>query len=323
MKKKLTNSMKKLAGVILLAAMLTGSVTGNTVHAAAYTVTPMNTLMYTVDGTKIYADADLNSQLLKTVFKDQAVNVTGVTSNGWFQITAGGIYYVPGNGLSATTSNSTTSAVTGSTATSTTTTVVSEDVAKAIQGTFSYYTKEQLSSFTKDDIDKMSVNEYIKYLDSYLAGKSNPGQAIKKDNQMTIQTEYDKKVTLNATLTAKNTTEYLLQYRNEYLKDSFWGPVDTLDDVKVSINRAIRYGVNDFTVVCHAYSIGSNSITMKNQVKDLLTEIYDEQGVVFTSTQSYGTFTNDKGTSASGWVMQLTKSTTSSESVTVTPDTTK
>ena len=317
MKRKLLLSVKKSAGVLLVAGMLAGTVTGNTVHAAAYTVTPMNTLMYTVEGTQIYAEADFNSQLLKTVYKDQAVNVTGVTSNGWFQITAGGVYYVPGNGLSATKEKEDTVSL------DTAPSVVSDDVAKAIQGTFSYYTKQQLSAFTKEDIDQMTVNEYIKYLDSYLAGKSSPGQAIKKDSDITIQTEYDKKVKLGATMTASNITEYLLQYRNEYLKDSFWGPVNTLDDVKVSINRAIRYGVNDFTVVCHAYSIGSNATSMKNQVKDLLTEIYDEQGVIFTSTQSYGTFSNDKGVSASGWVMQLTRTTSSSDAVTVTPDTSK
>lgn len=270
-------------------------------YAAEFSVTPTSCIMYTNDKTVVYASADLMATVITGLSANLPVTVTGITSNGWYQVTANGaIYYIPSYGLNKT--------VDSTKITETTTnTSIQQKVKKAIKGTFSYYSEKQLEEFTEEDIEDMNANEYIKYLDSYLAGKGSINNAIKLDTGIEVGKEYETKKVLNAKMTASSVTEYLLDYRNSYLMDSFWGPVDTIDDVKISINRAIRYNVNSFNVVCHQYDIGDSELKMQSKVNKLIQQMKDEQGITFEIKQSYGKFTDKNGNSASGFILEIEK----------------
>lgn len=73
-----------------------------TVSAAEYSVTPVDMILYSNMAAVLYVDADLTSDivLLAENFQENIpIHVTGITSNGFFQVELGAIYYVPGNGL--------------------------------------------------------------------------------------------------------------------------------------------------------------------------------------------------------------------------------
>lgn len=281
--------------------------TGNmrTVLAADYTITQANMVMYSNEGTVVYAQADFASQIITIMNADLPVQVTGITSNGWYQISTGmAIYYIPAEGLHAK-DESATNLNTQSKL------EVQESneskIKKMTKGTFSFYSKIQLDSFTKEDLEEMTPNEYIKYLDSFLVGKSDPGKAIKLDTGMTVQKEFATKTILHAKMKATNVTEYLMEYRNSYLQNSFWGPVDTVEDVKVCINRAIRYDITSFTVVCKEYEIGDNEVKMRSKLDKMLSQVLDEQGIKFEAEMSYSTYRDENGNNASGYILQVKK----------------
>lgn len=71
------------------------------VEAAGYTVTEAKAVLYTNSNTIIFADADENTVVLSQVASDLPIQVTGITSNGYFQISLGGqTFYIQGAGLS-------------------------------------------------------------------------------------------------------------------------------------------------------------------------------------------------------------------------------
>lgn len=73
-----------------------------TVCAAEYSVTAADAILYTNDNTVILADADDSTIVLPTVAANLPIQVTGITSNGYFQITLDGqTYFIHGIGLSA------------------------------------------------------------------------------------------------------------------------------------------------------------------------------------------------------------------------------
>ncbi|MBO5146723.1 MAG: hypothetical protein J6C19_14550 [Lachnospiraceae bacterium] len=75
--------------------------------AAEYTVTETQAVLYTNEYTVILADADENTVVIPAVDADLPIQVTGVTSNGYFRIDLGGqTFYVNGAGLSAPVSDS-------------------------------------------------------------------------------------------------------------------------------------------------------------------------------------------------------------------------
>lgn len=91
---------KYFAG-LLLGIMLMGT----TVSAAEYTVIETSAVLYTNDETVILAEADDSTVVLAEVAADLPIAVTGVTSNGYFQIDLGGqTFYIQGIGLSAASS---------------------------------------------------------------------------------------------------------------------------------------------------------------------------------------------------------------------------
>lgn len=71
-------------------------------QAAEFTVTETNAVLFSTDQAVLYADADLNSPVIlpAEAFPDNApIQVTGITSNGFFRVNVGAEYYVYGNGL--------------------------------------------------------------------------------------------------------------------------------------------------------------------------------------------------------------------------------
>lgn len=71
------------------------------VCAAEYSVTAVDAVLYTNDNTVILADADDSTIVLPTVAANLPIQVTGITSNGYFQIALDGqTYFIHGIGLS-------------------------------------------------------------------------------------------------------------------------------------------------------------------------------------------------------------------------------
>ncbi len=90
-----------IVGFVFGVALLC-SVPAVSASAAEYTVTPAEAVLYTNENTIILADADDGTVVLSEVAADLPIQVTGVTSNGYFQICLDGqIFYIHGIGLSA------------------------------------------------------------------------------------------------------------------------------------------------------------------------------------------------------------------------------
>ncbi len=71
------------------------------VYAASYTVTETNAVLYTVEQAVCYVDADEQAPAVTTLAIGLPIQVTGITSNGWFRIDLNGTYYVKGTALAA------------------------------------------------------------------------------------------------------------------------------------------------------------------------------------------------------------------------------
>lgn len=102
--------MKKIwtaVAAFLMAVTVFATAPAISVSAAEYTVTDVEAVLYTNENTVILADADDNTVVLPTVAADLPIQVTGVTSNGYFRINiAGQTFYIHGIGLSASDSSS-------------------------------------------------------------------------------------------------------------------------------------------------------------------------------------------------------------------------
>lgn len=97
----MSNKMKwntKISFFIILLTLLLSNPLAT--HAqTAYTVSPANEVLFTAGATPIYVQPDLALAPIVTIDANLPVQVTGVTSNGWFQISLNGNYYVTGNML--------------------------------------------------------------------------------------------------------------------------------------------------------------------------------------------------------------------------------
>lgn len=95
-------SKKKLTGkaIALAAAVIALNIIPLRADAAEFSVTQAQAVLYTNEETVIYADADENTAVLTDIASDLPIQVTGVTSNGYFQIFLGNqTFYVNGAGL--------------------------------------------------------------------------------------------------------------------------------------------------------------------------------------------------------------------------------
>lgn len=68
-------------------------------YAAEYTVTDANAVLYTARQAEVYGEPDVNVAAVTVLDVNLPVVVTGITSNGWFRIDLGGVYYVLGDTL--------------------------------------------------------------------------------------------------------------------------------------------------------------------------------------------------------------------------------
>lgn len=92
MKKKILNTvLGTLLGTLLF---------GMTAFAAEFTVTPANAVLYTTAGADLLSDADTNAVALLDMPAGLPFQVTGITSNGYFQVNLNGqTFYIIGGEL--------------------------------------------------------------------------------------------------------------------------------------------------------------------------------------------------------------------------------
>lgn len=266
------------------------------VYAAESNVTVKEAkgVLYSVEGAAVYSYPDSSAVKVTTLVSGTPVEVLGTTSNGWFQVNINGKYYMQGTAL-------TVQMVAGNSVL-----VYDETGIKQLtSGTFSFYEEQQLKQFTKTDIEEMDENTYIKYLDSYIMGNGAEETCIIKESGLVLKEHYQGKAQTDATVANQTMLEYLISYRNTYLSDSIYGPIRTQKAMVQSINRAIRYGKNAFTMVFKNASIGSDADKMEGLLKEAVKEIKNEQGITFAYKKSYDNYTTSGGSVASGWVIQF------------------
>ena len=150
----------------------------------------------------------------------------------------------------------------------------------------------------------MDANNYIKYLDSYLMGNATIDNCILADEELTLLKAYENaaKEKDKVPVTKK---DYLVDYRNEYLENSLWGPVRTEEDLKVTINRAIRYNYEEFSTVYKNAIVGSESTKMESVLNEVLADIKAEQGISFDCEMEYGSFEKEDGKTTYGWILEF------------------
>ena len=217
------------------------------VYAVEFTVTESKAVLYSNENAKVYQQPDINSGVVTVLAKDMPVNVTGITSNGWFRVSINGTYYIPGDGLVS--KNAGTNAV-----------VAGNDITSLTKGTFSFFKNPQLSDFEKSDVQDMDENTYIKYLDSFLMGYAMLDNCIMQDSGKFLKEVYENEAKVDQKVAAMTMQAYLINYRNNYLSDSLAGPFRNDKDLKLALNRAIRYNIAKFGAVYTNSSVGSDDM---------------------------------------------------------------
>lgn len=263
------------------------------VYAVEFTVKESKAVLYSNEKTKVYKEPDVNSAVVTAIAKDIPVNVTGITSNGWFRIDLNGVYYVPGDGLVS--KNATANSV-----------VAGTDIVNLTKGTFSFYMNDEINDFDKDDIEEMDENTYIKYLDSFLMGYAMLDFCILQDSGKLLKEVYESEKKVDQKVAAMTMQAYLINYRNNYLSNSLAGPFRNERDVKLALNRAIRYDIQKFGTVYRSTSIGSDETKMKKAMESIVNQIKAEQGVSFTCRMEYGDY-KVNGSEGKGWIIEFTK----------------
>lgn len=267
----------------------------NQAYAAEFTVTESKAILYSNSNTKVYKTPDANSAVVTTIAAGLPVNVTGITSNGWFRISLNGVYYVPGYGLESRNAGNTNEVVNNT------------DVSTLTKGTFSFFKNPQLSDFTKTDVEDMDENTYIKYMDSYLMGYALPENCILQDSGEKLKSVYESEARLDQNVASMTMQAYLINYRNNYLSDSLAGPFRSDKDLKLALNRAIRYEIDTFGAVYKSTSIGDSESKMKKLLEDVIDQMKSEQGVSFTCRMEYGDYKLSNGTDGKGWTIEFTR----------------
>lgn len=295
MKKKGKNGIKMIAAGLLAGVLLIGTGGPSAYAAPDYTITAHKAVMYANDKAVVYAAPDLQALIVTAISSNLPVEVTGITSNGWYQINLQGVYYIPAYGLEEKQDESQLKSY------------QAKDITKLTKGTFSFFKNSELRGFTKDDIEEMDANTYIKYLDSYLMGNHVIDNCIMVDSGLTLKESYEGEAAADSKVAAITSKDYLVNYRNQYLEDSFWGPVRTQEELKITINRAIRYDYKEFSTVYKNAIVGTESTKMESVLNEVIADIEAEQGVAFTCKMDYGSFQNDEDKSTSGWIIEFTR----------------
>ena len=264
-------------------------------YAVEFTVTESKAVLYSNDKTTVDKQPDISSGVVTVIAKDLPVSVTGITSNGWFQVSLNGTYYVPGDGLVSKNAGTANSVVTGS------------DLTKLTKGTFSFYKNPELSDFDEDDVEDMDENTYIKYLDSFLMGYAMLDSCILQDSGKLLKEVYESESKLDKNVANMTMQAYLINYRNNYLSNSLAGPFRNDRDLKLALNRAIRYNIEKFGTVYRNSNIGNDESKVKKAMENVVNEMKAEQGVSFTCRMEYGTYKTNDGSEGKGWIIEFTK----------------
>lgn len=265
------------------------------VQAAEFSVTDSKAVLYSNDNTKVYRTPDENSGVVTTIASGLPVDVTGITSNGWFRISLNGAYYVPGYGLESRNSGNTNPVVNNT------------DVSILTKGTFSFFKNPQLGDFTKTEVEDMDENTYIKYLDSYLMGYALIENCILQDTGERLKTAYENEARLDKNVAGMTMQAYLINYRNNYLSDSLAGPFRSEKDLKLAMNRAIRYEISTFGAVYKSSNIGDSESKMTKLLEGVIDQMKAEQGVTFTCRMEYGDYKTGDGDTGKGWIIEFTR----------------
>lgn len=295
MRKKGRKGFFKVAAWILAGVLLTGMGSSHIAAAPAYTVKDCKAVMYTNAKAVVYAAPDFQSLIVTVIGPNLPVDVTGITSNGWFQIDLKGTYYIPGYGLEDKADENAKKSY------------QADEIAKLTKGTFSFFTNSQLRAFTVEDVQEMDANTYIKYLDSYLMGNATIDNCILAEEELTLLKAYEDEAKEDSKVAAITQKDYLVDYRNEYLENSLWGPVRTEEDLKVTMNRAIRYNYEEFSIVYKNAIVGSESTKMEGVLNEVIADIKAEQGISFDCEIEYGSFENEDGKTTSGWILEFAR----------------
>lgn len=292
MRKKGSKGFAKVVAGILAGILLAGTGGSHIAAAEAYTVKECKAIMYTNDKATVYTAPDFESVLVTTITSGLPVDVTGITSNGWFRIDLKGTYYIPGYGLEERMEK-----IIGKS-------YESNEITKLTKGTFSFFTNSQLRAFSVEDVQEMDANHYIKYLDSYLMGNATIDNCILAEEELTLLEAYEEAAKKKDKVPATK-KDYLVEYRNKYLQNSLWGPVRTQEDLKITINRAIRYEYNEFSTVYKNAIVSSESTKMESVLNEVIAEIKAEQGICFDCEMDYGSFENEDGKTTYGWILEF------------------
>ena len=289
----------KVTGALLAAVIAAVSAPGfgqsvPNVYAVEFTVTESKAVLYSNENVKVYRQPDINSGVVTTLAKDMPVNVTGITSNGWFRVSINGTYYIPGDGLVS--KNAGTNAV-----------VAGTDITSLTKGTFSFFKNPQLGDFTKSEVEDMDENTYIKYLDSYLMGYAMIENCILQNVGERLKTVYENEARLDKNVAGMTMQAYLINYRNNYLSDSLAGPFRSEKDLKLAMNRAIRYDINTFGAVYKSSSVGDSESKMTKLLESVIEQMKAEQGVSFTCRMEYGDYKTGDGDEGKGWIIEFTR----------------
>lgn len=287
--------LEKAAAAILTGVLLVGAGSSRVYAEPGYTVTAYQAVMYANDKTVVYATPDLMGLIVTGISENFPVEVTGITSNGWYRIELEGTYYIPGYGLKKQDDKSALKAY------------QADDIARLTSGTFSFYKNSELRGFTADEIEDMDANTYIKYLDSYLMGNAVVENCILEDSGLTLKEVYEKKAKEDSKVASVTMKNYLVNYRNDYLENSFWGPVRTQEELKVTLNRAIRYDYKEFSTVYKNAAVGSESTKMESILNEVIADIKAEQGVTFGCEPDYGSYKNEDGKTTTGWIIEFVR----------------
>ncbi|EOS53101.1 hypothetical protein C809_00046 [Lachnospiraceae bacterium MD335] len=291
---------RKIAVLVMTLLVLTGAAPFAAdnmmqVQAAEFSVTESKAVLYSNDHTKVYRLPDENSGAVTTIASGIPVNVTGITSNGWFRISLNGVYYVPGYGLESRNSGNTNPVVNNT------------DVSILTRGTFSFFKNPQLGDFTKTEVEDMDENTYIKYLDSYLMGYAMIENCILQDSGERLKTVYESESRLDKNVAGMTMQAYLINYRNNYLSDSLAGPFRSDKDLKLAMNRAIRYEIETFGAVYKSSSVGDSESKMTKFLESVIDQMKAEQGVSFTCRMEYGDYKTGSGDEGKGWIIEFTR----------------
>lgn len=294
--KRIRRRLAAMITVVAVAAAILGGCRekARIAYAVEFTVTEKSAVLYSNDKTKVYEAPDTSSKLVTTVARNLPIQVTGITSNGWFRISLEGTYYVPGDGLEEK-STSPGAVITGM------------DIPTLTKGTFSFFKSAELNEFDSDDVKDMDANTYIKYLDSFLMGYAMPEYCILQDSGKFLKTVYDSEKEKDATVAAMTMQAYLINYRNKYLGDSLAGPFRNEKDLKIALNRSIRYDIMTFRAVYKNSAINNDETKLKKAMENLIAQMKAEQGVSFTCKMEYGTYKDSNGSDTKGWIIEFTR----------------